>query len=378
MPKTKEEEKAERITRDSFKSKKKDRPSEGPVTREAEQKAKNTGELHPLVDPKGYGIIRRSLIRFNPTPDNRWVVAVGLPMPITIWLDTTSSMGDNVDIAYDALEDIYDLDCRVLGDYDIQISIGIFGDVGDPFVICRPQYEMTAAKIVEQLTLLVPAREGGDIPEDMAYGLFGSAYLRWAYINSIGLKGYNFLISDAEGRDLLDVRQLYRVYGDDVFEKTTENGFQLNPNDLPTITDVVNDLLKRDHAFYLQVGDRSAASSFWTRVYGKERVIRLPRTSLLPQVKAVVTGLTEGSLELANVVDFLRENNIDQIDANSIHRSVAGIPLKAQMALPNFGKGPKKGDIFLNKTDQWPIDSKEIGEKATSADGKTKDDNIWL
>jgi len=307
-------------------------------------------------------------------------MAVGPPMPKEDRLDTTTSMHDSTDIAIQVLPDSYGLCLSVLPGYDLQMATGVFGDIQDPIVLCRPQFEMTAAKIVESLTLMVPVRDGGDIPEDPHYGIFGAAYLTDTYISKIGLRSYDFTISDAPGRYLLDEKQLLRIYGPDVFAKTAENGYQIDHNNLPSTVEVVQDLLKRAHGFFFQVYNRSDTTKFWTEVFGRERVIVLPSTQMLPQVQAAVIGLTEGTLDLLQVTDFLRENNINKEDARRITRSVAGIPIGLQAALPNFSKRPKKGDLFRNKTDIWPIDPNEI-DVQTKVDGegdKPEEGVEWL
>lgn len=328
----------------------------GPVTAKAEQQAHKTGKLNPLVDPAGYGIIRRSLPRFVKESEF-WRLAIGTPMPIETRVDTTGSMGGNVDIALRVLPNTYELCSSVLPGYDLQIAIGIFGDVSDNFVLCRPQFEMEAEKIVQQLTLMVPERDGGDTPEDPHYGLFGAAYLTSTYINKIGLKGYDFTVSDAPARDRIDESQLYRIFGKEVFEKVAENGHQMKVSDLPNTVEVVHDLLKITHAFFLQVGDSSATTEFWTKVFGHERVVILPSTELLPQVQAAIIGLTEGMLKLEEVEKFLHKNNVVKTEAKYIVDSVANIPIGAQAILPNYSRRPNKGDLFKEKTDLWPIDN---------------------
>lgn len=339
-------------------------PKTGPVTKAAEQRAHATGKLNPLVDPAGYGVIRRSLVRFEQQENGLYMVTVGTPMPVETRVDTTGSMGNNVDIAIRVLPDAYELCSDVLPGYDLHMATGIFGDVSDNFVLCRPQFEMLAEKIVEQLTLMVPERAGGDAPEDPHYGLFGAAYLTAAYINRIGLKSYDFTVSDAPARMRLDERTLICVFGEEVFDKVAENGFQLDRNNLPMTDEVVQDLLKRAHAFFLQVGNHSDATRFWTEVFGPERVVILPRTEILPHVQAVIIGLTEGTLTLNEVTSFLTEHNVSEREADQILRSVANIPLGAQSVLPNYDRRLNVGDLFKEKTDLWPIDPDEVSDSA--------------
>jgi hypothetical protein len=349
-------------------------PKSGPATAKAEQQARETGKLHPLVDPAGYGVIRPSRLRFEERPDGLFELTIGTSVPSETRLDTTGSMGGNVEVAIKVLPDSYELCSLVLPGCDLHMAIGIFGDVVDRFVLCRPQFEMLAEKIVQQLTLMVPERQGGDAPEDPHYGLFGAAYLTDFYINKIGLKSYDFTVSDAPARDRLDESQLVRIFGKEVFVKVEENGFQMSRQDLPTTKEVVQDLLKRAHAFFLQVDDSRSTHEFWTEVFGRDRVVVLPNTGFLPQVQAAIIGLTEGTLDLKQVPDFLQKNNVDKENAKLIARSVANIPIGAQRALPNYVKRPKKGDLFRSKTDLWPISAEELEPGAVAS----KPSNMWL
>ncbi|MFA5069806.1 MAG: hypothetical protein WC528_00830 [Patescibacteria group bacterium] len=367
------------FSRDAFaKSVRHFAPEKGPATARAEQKARETGELNPLVDPKGFGVIRRSLPRLEKREDGLWELTVGTPIPIETRVDTTGSMGNNVDIALRVLPKAHELSSLVLPGYDLQIATGIFADVTDLFVLCRPQFEMVAEKIVEQLTLMVPERDGGDEPEDPHYGLFGAAYLTAAHICALGLKGYDFTVSDATAHDGLDERQLRRIFGDEVFEKVKENSYQLDIRSLPTTKEMVQDLLTRAHAFFLQVEERSRTTQYWTKIFGRERVVVLPSTELLPQVQATIIGLTEGTLSLKEVAAFLKEHNVDKDDVAKIARSVANIPIGAQAALPNFSKRPVKGDLFREKTDLWPVDPKEIGKEKPAGDNPEEKTGEWL
>jgi len=204
------------------------------------------------------------------------------------------------------------------------------------------------------------------------------------YIQRIGLMGYDFTASDAPAHTRFDESQLRRIFGAEVFEKAAENGHPINIQDLPTIKEVVKDLLKRAHAFFLQVGKSDYTTHFWTQIFGAERVVIMPSTELMPQTQAAIIGLTEGTLDLQQVQEFLQHANVSESDAKKIARSVAGIPIGAQAALPNFSKRPKIGDLFKEKTDPWPIGSTQVAEEssseATSGDehGTPGDETVWL
>ncbi len=335
------------------------------VTRAAEREFRDTGRLDPLVDPAGFGLIRRSLMRFEQRPDGLYVVTVGTPIPVETRLDTTGSMGGFVDIAMRKLEKLYLLTQGMLPGRDLQIATGIFGDCIDPVVLCRPQFEMEPEKIVYQLTLMTPQwGGGGNGGEDPHYGIFGGAYLVDSYANRIGLKGYDFTVTDEPARYRLDVRQLIRIYGTDVFDKVAENGHEIDQSHLPSTEEVVQALLKRAHGFALVIDPGSyysrGTTQFWQDVYGPERVITLPDVDYLPHTQAIIVGLTEGTLNLEEVETFLMNNGVDAKSAKVLMRSVVNIPIGAQAALPNFYRQPVAGDVFATKTDLWPLSPDEV------------------
>ena len=205
--------------------------SSGSFTHAAEQSYRDTGKIDPLVDPSQGGVIRLSLRRFIEV-NGYFFLPNGMPMLTELSLDTTASMGDNVDIAFEALPDSYALARKVLARYDLQMINGVFQDVGDRILMLRSMAEMDK-KIAEQLTLMVPDRDGGDPTEDPDYALFGGAYLTRCDISKFGLKTYHFTVTDAPFRGTADKENLIRVYGKKVFKKCEENGWP-GPQNLHT------------------------------------------------------------------------------------------------------------------------------------------------
>jgi hypothetical protein len=374
-----------RLTEESFRATERSVRSEGgSATLRGEQRHREGKGLDPLVDPKGYGVIRYSRNRFEEV-GGKFVLTVGQAILKESRFDTTGSMGNNVEIAFKALPRSYKLlkesSGAPLGRYDLQIINSIFGDVRDNYVLCRSQAEMDE-KIAEQLRLMVPEGGGFDGEEDPHYGIFGAAYLTAASIVKVGLKSYDFTTTDAPAHPEFDARTLIRVFGDDVFDKVVENGFQINRNRLPSIRDVVQDLTNRAHAFLIQVGEDGSVHSHWSKIYGRDRVVQIPTTEFLPEVEAVIVGLTEGTLNLQNVKDFLVDvADLRKEDAEMIKEAVVGIPIGAQAALPNFNKIPVAGMKFLKKEDPWPEGFDENGDRVAKAPvrkEKKKGDKVWL
>ena len=354
-------------------------PRQGPATSRGHETVRTTGKLDPLVDPAEFGLIRRSLPRFDLLESGMQQLTIGMPMAAETRLDTTGSMGRNVEVALRVLPDTFDLCAGVLPGFDLQMAIGIFGDYQDQFILCRPQFEMEADKIVHQLTLMVPEHGGaGNGGEDPHYGLFGAAYLTDARINRYGLKCYDFTISDEPARTLFNENLLIRVFGDTVFDKVAENGHEISRADLPTTNEVVQALLKRAHAFFLEVPSHHSTHEFWTDAFGHERVVVLPSVELLPQVQAVIIGLTEGVLELGTVSDYLEQNGVSARSADAITRSVANIPIGAQVPLREGLTLPVKGDVFREKTDLWPVDPSEVGDVTPVGASASPEGPNWL
>lgn len=351
----------------------------GSATFRGEQRQREGKGLHPLVDPSGYEVIRRSISWLEPK-NGYFELLRGVAMLEETRLDTTGSMGNNVEIAMRVLPATYKLLATgpnaVLKRYDTQMITAIFGDVSDNYVLCRSQAEMDE-RIAEQMTLMLPERDGGDTPEDPQYGLFGGAFLTWASINQYGLKYYDFTVSDAPGRLIVDPSTLVRVFGNSVFEKAIENGYQIDRKNVPNTKEVVAELLKRAHAFFLQVNNASETTRFWSDVFGTERIIQISKTELLPQVKAAIIGLTEGVLDLQSIEEFLTDGGkVNAREAKSIKQALSDIPIGAQAALPNFDKLPLKGAKFANKNDIWPMEDKPSSKKAKAE--KPKKGDMWL
>ena len=329
--------------------------SDKDVTRKGEQHVRETGKLPPSVDPS-VDTLRRSMLRLDPTEDGKWEVTVGCPMDIETSVDSTGSMGDNVDRAMSALPRTYELCSAMLPGYDPQLALGFFGDVCDKFVLNRPQFEMEADKIVGYLSEMNPERNGGDTPEDPQYSMFASAYLTSAYTNKIGLKGYYFLCTDAPMHGNLSKDTLERIFGEKVWEALKDNGYDFNPLCRPDLRETIEDLKKNKHAFILSID----AEKFYRR-YFEGRIIPLLSTDYLPEFESAIIGITEGILEPEEVEDYLKSKGVSSFDIEHAIHALLALPFGAQRELEQQNKVyiPKAGDIFENKTDLVPTIKRE-------------------
>lgn len=345
----------------------------GSVTSKAQERHDKGLGLDPLVDPSSNGVIRRSLNRMEPE-GLLFRLVMGIAILIEERLDATGSFKRNVDIAFRVLPRTYELLKKVLGRYDLQMITAIFGDALDNYILCRSHAEM-GIKIAEQMTLMVPEGGGkGNHGEDPQYGLFAAAYLTSADINRYGLKSYDFTVTDEPSHEPVLKHQLERVFGKEVFDRVRENGFEIDPDNLPSVKQVIDKLLERAHAFLFLVDMDSEANDYWTTVIDQNRIIYLEDTNYLPEVKAAIIGLTEGVLTLFDLEEFLvNEANVSKDVAKMIKRAVAGIPIGAQTLFENFDKIPVKGDLFKEKRDLWPTEDTSGGD-GTEESSKTE----WL
>jgi hypothetical protein len=85
---------------------------------------------------------------------------------------------------------------------------------------------------------------------------------------------------------------------------------------------------------------------------------------IVPYVQGVITGLTEGTINMIDVPKCLGEVGVSKSDISAITKAVMNVPVGAQAKLLRQLPRPlpKEGDLFKNKTDLWPIDPSKITE----------------
>ncbi len=366
--------------------------SAGSATHVGEERRQKGLGLDPLVDPKGHGLIRRSLCRFEEI-SGRWVLPNGVAMPNETLFDGTGSIGrTNIETGLDTLKLAYDqFSQKAFHRYDPQLATAMFGDTEDQCVLQRTQFEMDV-EIAREMTMFDPHgfNGQGNYKENPEYGLFGATFLTDFDIWRYGLRSYHHTLSDDAIVHRLDSHQLERIYGNEVWEKVKENGHEgVDSRNLPTTPEMLRMLLKRTHAFfYLFREQHSTVRQSWTKCYGRERVIDIPEIRLFTFYQSLVNALTEGVVDLQSGVDYLRDSEKSAIgkgDAKQIVEAVSHIPLGAQAILPNFLKIPPKGSFFAEKRGLWPMTEEELkkGVEPSKKDDsktpkKTKTKRMWL
>src|SRR3989344_9106985 len=151
----------------------------GSATFEGEERVRQGKGLDSLVDPKERGVIRMSNNLLVPEGD-RFVLKFGVAMPVKTDIDTTGSMGGNVNIAFRVQPKVQNLliqgKSAVLSRYHTQMATGIIQDEQDSYAYMISQFEPDN-EVERQMGLLVPERSGGDEPEEYQLGLISTAYL---------------------------------------------------------------------------------------------------------------------------------------------------------------------------------------------------------
>lgn len=351
------------------------------MTSKAEERYELDGTLDPLIDPKGpphLGPMRYAWSRFEKTP-NGWCLPCGVAMAVERLLDTTGSMQNNIDLAFDNAPLLYQMltggRTPVLARYELHLATAIFGDVYDWInrkkpVLSRTQFEFDE-RMATQMASMIPSRLGwGNGKEDPQFGLFAALVFTNCSAERYGLKTYHFTASDEPTAMTLDMRCLRHIFGDDVLVRAKENGYDLDPRRLPDTAEIVAGLQQKRHAFFLQVpgAEDGRVRDQWTKLYGTEHVVCLPYdTRYLSHVQAVIIGLTEGVFDLLGAKKFLLEWKVPKSDATDIIGAVEHIPIGAQRLCPNFGKIPLAGSMFKEKGDLWPIDPATIADSAPAA-----------
>ena len=230
----------------------------GRATYEGERRAQEGKGLDRLVDPKSFDGGRESNNLLLPQADGKFLLQFGTAMPVKSDLDTTGSMGNNVDIAFRVLP-------KKLGLF-VQGPNAVLKRYHDQFPYQVTQFEPDN-EIDRQMGLLVPNRAGGDSTEDYQLALYYTGYRTKTAISKYGLRGYNFIAGDQIGRDILGRTVTRRVLGGQV---ELPKGFET--------VQLGKKLLENWHAFYLQVFDTDYVTSWWRQVLGQDRVVILPRT----------------------------------------------------------------------------------------------------
>lgn len=316
-----------------------------------------TGKLHPFVDVH----LRIKKSRNSILEVMKLLTLVNGPaLPILSAYDGTASMGDNIERFFNALVPFYTLLDPIRTTYDTQLSCMMFQDKDDKLpngtksAVQQTEFE-TGDAIAAQIRELLNAFNGYDYPEEYQLALLQAAF-NDLDINRYGLKGYFFLGGDEIGRP-----------GNTADEIMFHLGRKIQ-GDSMTIEQMYAAAAEKYHIYRIQVGGsgsgarRDDTTLYWENIMGRGHVIVVSDVTLLAEVQAALVwcGETPNPTE-AGLIDFIvngTRGNAHRTadDARKIWSWIteAGVELGVQTKLPNWGKLPKKGDVFAHFRHLWP------------------------
>jgi hypothetical protein len=311
---------------------------------------RKTGKLHPLVNPATRGATRESRSRLVEQDDHTWLLPVGVALPILTNFDGTGSMTVNIQYAFDSSAEFHELlageQVPLAARYHLQVATSAVQDVDDPHPLCLSEFE-SGNEFVEQHQLLFPDNQGHDRGAEYQILLYVAGCRMTCDIHRYGLKGHLHVIGDEKGHRLRrsDVRSVLGIDLETELE-VEEVGMRAS---------------EKWHTFYFQVDNRgqflSHATDWWRRAVGRDHILKMGSARYVAYWQAAVIGLTEGTLELERLSDYLTDvaRLADKSEIKRIVEGVGHIPIGAQTKLPNFGRLPLAGSVFADREDLWPI-----------------------
>lgn len=341
-----------------------------------------TGKLHEYVDPKVKPrISHNSLVQRE---DGLYVMTEGPTFSAVSFQDATRSFEQHFKKTFLGIGRFHSLLDWLKKEFNVQLSTGIVQDRLDQLVIKKKgnqdnqgqslartmwqpeqetvitipnvtvqqsMYESTTA-IADQMLLLQPANHGHDWVEDYQLMLIQLLMRnQWDSLDFYGRKPYGFLTADEIGRDWIESKDV-----------EANLGFTIQGN-IETIK-IGQALVQKMHFFYLSVSNDPDTERWWTRMIGAGRYVKLPKTELGAETQAALIYVSENSgANRSEVVDMLREstkqsdNPVSLEDARLVFDAIvrAGVAFGAQPKV----KMPKKGDVFKDVRDPWPIDEQD-------------------
>lgn len=224
-----------------------------------------------------------------------------LSTPIAVWFDETGSMGSVPKVLQEKLAGLFGLLLRKAYADDPQILSGAYGDaVCDKVPLQVSQFE-SDNRIDDALdNLFLEGNGGGNLGESMDMAWYYMAYHTatdaW---DKRGKKGYAFFIGDEIAHGLRSdyIRQYIVGPDGDVQEDLSHES-------------VVRDLTEKWDAYVLVINNSAAAGQgsidFYRKLFG-ERVLIVDDPASIAETIALTIGMLEGTIDLEDGVDDLKE-----------------------------------------------------------------------
>jgi len=314
-----------------------------------------TGHMPDNVSCKG--TIRKSQNVLSP----EGILAYGIKKVIADCSDTTGSMGDNVERAFDAMSVFSDVMVGAFPDFHWDYAAGIMQDIDDSHGVCQfAQFESDNRR-TDRMRELVPDRNGGDSPEDYRFLMRYLADRSRLDVNRYGGRGYAMFVLDQVDRD-------YALTAGDV---KSHLGYDLQGSSCTTL-DVWTALKRKFYPYILQVGSggagrRNEVTNWWERTV-KDPVIVVDHLELLPWYKVGIVYMTETATpSLDGLAKILANGNtrVSQSDVRVIWDAVKGIWSAGMEAKIEY---PEKGSKFDNRRHMWPEGHPRFAENTDDGD----------
>ena len=191
------------------------------------------------------------------------------------------------------------------------------------------------------------------------------------YVNRIGLKGYHFVITDEPCHEQLSKSEVKRIFGENILKEELKH----LDNEFPTVEDMVQELKRKTHQFVLILNDYNYHDtvSRWKDLCGEKSVIMIDSTRQLPEVISAIIGLTEGTLDIGDLMIILAVTTL--IWSVSFLRLILTRRHDYVMRCHILSL---RRVTFCQKGDLWPILARPDTETAVEVEESAKDEVRYL
>jgi hypothetical protein len=265
--------------------------------------------------------------------------------PIVVMFDVTGSMLQVPVVLQQKLPELLGLLLRKGYVPDPQILFGAIGDATcDAVPLQVGQFESDNRMDDNLENMFLEGGGGGQKTESYELAMYFIArHTDLDSWNRAGRKGYLFMIGDEMAYPAIKAREVKGVIGDDLKE------------DIP-LEVMVRELQKRYHVFYLlpksaSYGGDHEILDFWRRLLG-QNVLQLDETEAVCETIALAIGMTEGSVDLWQGTEDLKEYGVAASTLSTVSVALAALPASALRVrasgstLPGLsGSNPASGGV---------------------------------
>ncbi len=262
---------------------------------------------HPTLDPKGVRVRESRDSHEHPASNS-----------IVVMFDVTGSMLGVPVTLQKKLPELLGLLLRKGYISDPQILFGAIGDATcDRVPLQVGQFESDNRMDENLENIFLEGGGGGQRTESYELAMyFVSRHTDIDCWSKRGHKGYLFLIGDEMAYPQVKKHEVQEVIADGLEQ------------DIP-VAQIVKELQKRYHVFYLLPkaasygGDRKILG-FWRDLLG-QNVLELEDTEAVCEIIALVIGMTEGSIDLSQGKEDLKEYAVDDRTLAAVTHALAGL-----------------------------------------------------